>query len=127
MNRYLVLLIKVQRLYNLDHQIWPIILLKALIVAFQGFENLSKASACQIFHALTGCNTISFKVKEDLSKNNQLLKFITSNEKKNFILIASKKLHSCIDERNLEQQELSNYYILSQKTVNGNLLYYIDE
>ena len=49
---------------------------------------LSKVSVTDLFHSLTGSNYINFKVKEDPEKNSRLLKFITSNEKKNFIILA---------------------------------------
>ena len=73
----------------------------------------------EIFHALTGSNYISFKVKEDPSKNKNLLRFITANEKKNFIIYAEKRLASSISEQ--EEGKTEIFTILSQKSVQAGI------
>lgn len=72
-------IIKVSYPNYTGNQYWPIILFKALSELFGGSENLKAATSGQIFHALTGCNNLSFRIKEDISKNSQMLKFITKN------------------------------------------------
>ena len=47
------------------------------------------------------------------------MKFITLNEKKNFIILAGKKVPSSLAENIENKKENANFYILSQKTVNS--------
>ncbi len=48
--------------YNLEEQLWPIILEKSLAILYEGYENLCKATIEELFHNLTGSNYISLKV-----------------------------------------------------------------
>ena len=42
---------------------------------------------------LTGSNWLTFRLKEDTDKNSKFIKFVTLNEKKNFIIYAEKQSH----------------------------------
>lgn len=96
--------------------------MEALIALYGGLEALAEANVTDLFHALTGSNFISFRVKEDPSKNSKLLKFITQNEKKNFIISAEKRMHGSLGESIESRKEAASFFILSQKSINGNCL-----
>lgn len=53
-----------------------------------GYEQLLKAETGDLFMLLTGCNSISVKVKEDPSKNGKLLQLIGDCQRKNYIVHA---------------------------------------
>ena len=55
-----------------------------------GYEQLAKTDSSLLFTMLTGCNSISVKVKEDPTKNVKLLHLITDCLRKNYIIHTSK-------------------------------------
>lgn len=63
--------------YNLEEQLWPIVLEKSLAILYGGYENLEKATIEELFHNLTGSNSISLKIHEDISKSKNFLKHLS--------------------------------------------------
>ena len=73
-----------------DNQIWPIVLETALAKALNSYKSVTSLPCHKIFNILTGSNSLFFNIKEDPSKNNRILRYITDCENKNFILHAEK-------------------------------------
>lgn len=55
-----------------------------------GYQALSKADCSLLFTTMTGCNAITFKVKEDLSKSDKMLTLIADCLRKNYVIHATK-------------------------------------
>ena len=91
------------------------VLEKALATVFGGYNQLYKVPICELYHCLTGSNFLTFKVKEDLSKSSIFLRHISENEKKNFIIFASKRSAHSIEEDFNDKKEGSIFYVLSQQ------------
>ena len=69
---------------------WFNVLEKALAIALGGYEKLLKVDSSTLFTMLTGCNSISAKIKEDPSKNAKLLSLISDCLRKNYIIHGQK-------------------------------------